>query len=207
MKKLLTSICLILALAGCKSNVKSEGSSSDMSSSSLDIESSTSYADGEYCASIEYYNGDTGTSSSYTLTVHIEDGLLTQIDWPNGGYLDSSHFSPADVDEDGSCSFSTYDGKDYTVQIDEDGECSGNYGSPEEDDSEEQRIKDEEEKRRQRDKEVVESREEERIEDEKQEESERQRRLEDERRLEEEESNNEEGLTALPSDWLIKSKR
>ena len=34
------------------------------------------YADGEYCASIDYYNPNTGTSSTYDLTVEVQDNDL-----------------------------------------------------------------------------------------------------------------------------------
>ncbi len=75
------------------------------------------YPDGTYCADIDYYNPDTGTSSTYTLNVEVESNELTVIQWSNGGWLDSTHFSPEELDSSGSCSFSTYDGKQYDVQI------------------------------------------------------------------------------------------
>lgn len=79
--------------------------------------SSEAYSDGTYCADIEYYNPETGTSSTYTLNVEVENNELSVIQWPNGGWLDSSHFSPEELDSNGSCSFSTYDGKQYDIQI------------------------------------------------------------------------------------------
>ncbi len=79
--------------------------------------SSETYSDGTYCAEIEYYNPETGTSSTYTLNVEVENNELSVIQWPNGGWLDSSHFSPEELDSNGSCSFSTFDGKQYEIQI------------------------------------------------------------------------------------------
>lgn len=104
------------------------------------VEHSTAekYEDGDYCATVEYYNSSTGNSSTYTLEVEIESGELVRINWPNGGWLDSSHFSPPEIDTDGSCSFSTYDGKDYDVQIDGNGGCNISYSSPEDESEEEE---------------------------------------------------------------------
>lgn len=61
--------------------------------SSVDSADEESYQDGTYCAEVQYYYPETGTRSSYTLTIDIEDGDLTRIHWPNGGWLDTSHFS------------------------------------------------------------------------------------------------------------------
>lgn len=75
------------------------------------------YENGTYCAEIEYYNPDTGTSSTYTLNVEVEDNELATIYWSNGGWLDEDHFYPEELDEDGYCSFSSDKGYDYEVQI------------------------------------------------------------------------------------------
>lgn len=106
-------------------------------------ETTQGYEDGEYCATIEYYNSSTGKSSSYTLEVEVENGELVQINWPNGGWLDSSHFSPPEVDTDGSCSFTTFDGKDYDIQIEGTGGCGYSNSSPS--DEEDEEIENEEE--------------------------------------------------------------
>lgn len=75
------------------------------------------YPDGTYSATVDYYNPDTGTSSTYTLDVEVENGELTVIHWPNGGWLDSSHFTPEDITS-GSCSFTSDEGNEYTVTLD-----------------------------------------------------------------------------------------
>jgi len=143
---------LLLLLTGCKSKenktlsteqevvINDPASSYSSEEANEDIE----YEDGEYCATIEYYNPKTGTSSTYTLTVEVENGELSQINWPNGGWLDDTHFSRPTIETDGSCSFTTYDGKSYDIQIDEEGSCSGSSKSPNDDDDEyyeEQRLK------------------------------------------------------------------
>lgn len=74
------------------------------------------YEDGTYSAEIEYYNPETGTSSTYTLDVEIEDNELTVIHWPNGGWLDDSHFSPPDISS-GYAEFRNDEGYEYEVKI------------------------------------------------------------------------------------------
>ncbi|AMA49974.1 hypothetical protein [Flavobacterium covae] len=102
------------------------------------------FPDGEYCAEIDYHNPDTGTSSTYTLTVEVESGELVKIEWNNGGWLDSSHYSPPDI-SDGTASFEDDRGREFEVRILSDGSCSNssyvgdngneNYYGSEEDES------------------------------------------------------------------------
>ncbi|TKC59173.1 hypothetical protein FBD94_16715 [Pedobacter hiemivivus] len=122
-------------MLGCRNKDQSESSTVNPITSSLsrsnsgaedNEDSSEEYLDGEYCASINYYNPDTGTQSSYTLTVEVSGGELVLIHWPNGGWLDDSHFNPPTLESDGSCEFTSYDGKQYDIQIEEEGSC-GNY--------------------------------------------------------------------------------
>ena len=77
----------------------------------------------------------TGTRSTYTLNVEVESNEVTVIQWTNGGWLDSSHFSPEMLDSSGSCSFTTYDGKQYDVQI-TGSECSNTDNTQVSDDEE-----------------------------------------------------------------------
>ena len=58
---------------------------------------SRKYNDGNYCAEVEYYNLKTGTHSTYTLPVEVENNKLTVIHFPNGGWLDDSHFTPPTI--------------------------------------------------------------------------------------------------------------
>jgi len=74
------------------------------------------YKDGTYCAEVDYYNSETGTRSTYTLEVEIENNELTIIHWPNGGWLDDSHFTPTDISS-GEASFTSDRGIEYTVRI------------------------------------------------------------------------------------------
>lgn len=112
MRKIIWVLLLLLFIGqSCKRN-----SSSNYEETETE-EVSDAYPDGTYCADIDYYNPDTGTRSTYTLNVEVENNEVTVIHWTNGGWLDSSHFSPEELDSDGSCSFSTYDGKQYDIQI------------------------------------------------------------------------------------------
>ncbi len=74
------------------------------------------YKDEMYCATVEYYNPNTGTSSSYTLNIEVENDNLVTIYWPNGGWLDESHFISEDISS-GSCSFTSDRGYEYNVII------------------------------------------------------------------------------------------
>lgn len=76
-----------------------------------------SYDDGTYCANVSYYNPNTHRHSEYKLNVEVKDGLLTKIFWSNGGFLDNTHFTTPQVSTDGSCSFTSDRGYEYTIDI------------------------------------------------------------------------------------------
>jgi uncharacterized membrane protein len=76
------------------------------------------FENGTYSATVDYYNPETGYSQTYTLDVEVEDCEVVQIDFPNGGWLDSDHITPAELDEDGNCTVDGEDGKTYEIQID-----------------------------------------------------------------------------------------
>ncbi|WP_157580810.1 hypothetical protein [Segetibacter koreensis] len=71
-----------------------------------------------YSATVEYTNPKTGYSNTYTLDVDIEDNEVTVIHFPNDGYLDEDHITPAELDEDGHVEIEGEDGKTYDIQID-----------------------------------------------------------------------------------------
>ena len=111
---------------GLQNNINSQENDSYSEVSSEDdtyyVESEESaaaageYSDGTYRAEIDYYNSETGTSSTYTLDIEVENGELTTIHWPNDGWLDESHFSPPDI-SDGTASFESDSGYEYEVRI------------------------------------------------------------------------------------------
>ena len=76
------------------------------------------FEDGNYSATVDYNNPETGYSATYTLDVEVQDCQVVQINFPNDGYLDEDHISYEDIDEDGRASVDGEDGKTYEIQID-----------------------------------------------------------------------------------------
>lgn len=74
------------------------------------------YADGDYCAEVSYYNPNTETQSSYTLTIEVSNNEVVKINFPNGGYFDDEITNGA-LDSSGEASFTSNKGYDYTVKI------------------------------------------------------------------------------------------
>jgi len=112
--QLLFTLFILIGLSTSCSN-----SNSDDYSDEYPIEGQTEegFEDGTYCAEVEYYNSNTGTNSTYTLEVEVENNEVIQIYWGNGGWLDEDHFTAVELDSDGSCSFTSDKGYDYTVTI------------------------------------------------------------------------------------------
>lgn len=115
---------ILLLFLQCSNNNDSQVNSNDTTITLSDGD----YQDGTYCAEIEYYNPDTGTRNTYNLDVEVESGELTVIHWPNGGWLDDSHFTPQDV-SGGSCSFTSDRGYQYTVTLVSKGGCGYTDGN------------------------------------------------------------------------------
>lgn len=127
MKLIILLLLTLTLLYSCKEKQAKTVSYDSQESNSIDDKfalGEEGYSDGEYCADVEYYNPNTGTDNTYTLTVEVQDGLLTVIHWPNGGWLDESHFSAPEVDENGEASFTSDKGYDYTISIQEEGSCN-----------------------------------------------------------------------------------
>lgn len=75
------------------------------------------FEDGTYCADVTYSNPNTGTENTYTLEVEVYNNEVTKINWNNGGWMDEDHFTAEQLDSDGSCSFTSDKGYEYTVSI------------------------------------------------------------------------------------------
>lgn len=71
---------------------------------------------GEYCATVTYFNPNTGTKSEYTLTIEVYNNELEKLNFPKG-WLDDEHYGYVEFDEAGYASFTSDKGYDYTVQI------------------------------------------------------------------------------------------
>lgn len=114
--RLLLFLMAILSITSCKKSTENSEDFEEISTTT-DEDGNEAYPDGTYCADIDYYNPDSGTRSTYTLNVEVENNEVTVIHWPNGGWLDDSHFSPEELDSSGSCSFTSDKGYEYTIQI------------------------------------------------------------------------------------------
>ena len=77
---------------------------------------------GNQLTTVDYNNPETDYSATYTLDVEVSDNQITQIDFPNGGYLNDDHITPADLDDDGNADVEGEDGKTYHVQIEDTGD-------------------------------------------------------------------------------------
>lgn len=119
-------IVLIFFLFGCYEEPVEETLPVEEESSIEYVEESSNYNNGTYCAEVEYYNPRTGTNSTYTLVVEVEDGRLVKIEWPNGGWLDEDHYSGVEISESGEASFESDRGNQYTIQIISSSACSFN---------------------------------------------------------------------------------
>lgn len=123
---LLTTVGLIFFQCSHKSENASESSSNSTSTFSENTSETSDDEEplnGIYCASVDYYYYKSRTTSHYTLNIEVEDGELTRIYWPNGGWLDGSHFSNVDI-SDGTAYFTSYEDVEYHVTIKgRQGEC------------------------------------------------------------------------------------
>ncbi|MRI63197.1 hypothetical protein EDM00_04200 [Ornithobacterium rhinotracheale] len=72
--------------------------------------------DGIHWAEVEYFNPKTGSHNNYDLRVEVENNELIKIYFPNGGWLDDSHFEPEDI-SDGDCTITTDRGYEYYIKI------------------------------------------------------------------------------------------
>ncbi|MEX6691025.1 hypothetical protein QTN47_26185 [Danxiaibacter flavus] len=124
-------LVVVVVSTGCKSKESTSAKhietvvvwSNQEDESTAHDEKLSDYADGIWCADVEYYNPNTGTRHTYELNVEVENGQLIRINWPNGGWLDESHFISEDIG-DGECSFISDKGYHYQITLENEGECS-----------------------------------------------------------------------------------
>lgn len=174
----LFSFLFFIILIGCK-----KANSSYQPEYVLNNYEEDGYPDGTYCSEIDYYYSETGTSSTYTLLVEIENNELIKIHWPNGGWLDDSHFTPPDISS-GEASFTSDRGVDYTIRIiGNEGDCTISSYAVDEDELIQQKEDNEEEYTRRQDEEEYRKKQ---LKEEEEKEAE-----EEKRRSEEEEEENE----------------
>jgi hypothetical protein len=75
------------------------------------------FEDGNYSATVNYNNSETNYSATYNLDVEVQNCMVIQINFPNDGYLDEDHISPAEIDDYGNVLIEGEDGKSYEIQI------------------------------------------------------------------------------------------
>lgn len=122
MKRFLILLLLVAGFYSCN-NTSSQENNTEVEGF-YENENSDTYADNSYCAEVEYYNSKTGTNSTYTLTVDVENNEVVRINFPQG-WLDSSDFNSVELDMYGECEVEDYDGRQYKIKII--GEASGCY--------------------------------------------------------------------------------
>ncbi len=116
-------LCLCLGLLVSCTEANNSDSSESSAQDNTESENSSDengckFKDGTHSATVDYYNPETGYSQTYTLNVEVENCEVVQINFPSGGWLDSDHISPAELNEDGYCTIDGEDGKTYEIQID-----------------------------------------------------------------------------------------
>jgi hypothetical protein len=114
------ALLLICLLSSCSEDeINSDNYSTKEKSEDEDRQTNDcSFEDGTHSASVDYYNPNTGHSATYTLEVEVEDCEVTTIHFPNGGWLDDSHISPAELNEDGDAELEDEQGRTFSVHID-----------------------------------------------------------------------------------------
>lgn len=129
MKPQIIVLLLLLTTLSCKERKTKQDAENAYSTSTnkssgtiktqvdVEDEENEKYPDDTYCAEVEYENPNTGTHSSYTLTVEVESNEITRINFPNGGWLDKDHFNGAELEEDGTTSFISDKGYYYDITI------------------------------------------------------------------------------------------
>jgi len=94
------------------SNEENEEESDDYNS-----ESNCKFEDGTYSALVNYYNPETGYTQAYTLYVDVIYCEVIQINFPEGGWLDSDHITATELEEDGTCIIYGEGGKIYQIEL------------------------------------------------------------------------------------------
>lgn len=108
---------VFLLLTSFISSCSNSESNNEKSQFTIEGQTSDGFKDGTYCADVTYYNPNTGTTSDYTLEVEVERNEVVQINFDNGGWLDSDHITPEKLNENGECTLISDRDYEYTVKI------------------------------------------------------------------------------------------
>jgi hypothetical protein len=109
-------VILLLALFKCTS-CSQMSDSEEETQFAIEGQTEEGFEDGTYCADVNYYNPNTGTSNDYTLEVEVSGNEVTQINFGNGGWLDSDHMTPETLDENGECTITSEKNYEYSIKI------------------------------------------------------------------------------------------
>lgn len=101
------------------SDDKTEYSRSYYTEDGVEDETEDIIEDGTHEANVSYYNPNTGHQADYSLSVEVENGEVTKIYWPNGGWSDEDHISSGELDEEGNTTIEGEDGQTYDIEIDD----------------------------------------------------------------------------------------
>ncbi len=71
---------------------------------------------GRYCADVQYYNPNSGTSSDYKLIVTVSDNQLVKLDFPQG-YLSDEDLPVSTFSTDGESNLTLSNGYKYSIHI------------------------------------------------------------------------------------------
>ena len=124
--KLIIVVLLVCSVQSCKKNTSNNSNTyyeestetyyEEEEDDEFYEEDTEAYPDATYCADVEYYNPNTGTNRDYTLNVEVEYNEVIEIKF-SSGWLDDSEFSSEELDDDGYCEITLYDGREFEIQI------------------------------------------------------------------------------------------
>jgi hypothetical protein len=113
-------VCAIFSIFGCGQNSEPKnenGVSTSTREPVITEHNDVAISNGKYCAEVWYANKQSGTNSNYSLLVDVQNEKVVCIYWPQGGHLDTDHFTASAIPEEGKSVINTYDGKSYEVLI------------------------------------------------------------------------------------------
>jgi hypothetical protein len=109
------SLLVFLCLFGCSDS--SDDDSGTSNDTIQDQANGCGIDDGSYSATVDYDNPETGYTATYILDVQVENCEVTEIDFPNGGWLDNDHIYPSELDSDGNATVEDDRGRTFDVHV------------------------------------------------------------------------------------------
>lgn len=116
-KYIIYLITWVFLVSSCGTSGGEEGEGLSEEEYAIEGQTVDGFEDGTYCADVSYYNPNTGTSSDYTLEIEVESNEVVQINFGNGGWLDSDHMTPETLDGNGECTITSDKNYEYSIKI------------------------------------------------------------------------------------------